>query len=227
MTWFSLIRSTLFHHWRANLAVLMGVVAGTAVVTGALIVGDSVRGSLRGMTLARLGGIDHVLTGARFFREHLADDLARSPEFGQRFRDVAPAIIVTCRIERAERSGAGGTTRAGGVTLVAVDDRFRSLIGGGDTFQSPIDDQVVLSRNLAMQLGVSAGDSVVASVELPADIPRDSLLGERDTIAVDVPLVVREVLPDESGISRFGLRPDQQLPRNAFVSLAALPTPCW
>ena len=50
------------------LAVIVGVIAGTAVIGGALIVGDSVRGSLRQMSLDRLGQIDDVLAGQRFFR---------------------------------------------------------------------------------------------------------------------------------------------------------------
>ena len=40
------LRNLLFH-WRGNLAVFLGVVVGTAVLTGALLVGDSLRGSLR------------------------------------------------------------------------------------------------------------------------------------------------------------------------------------
>ena len=62
----------LRYYWRTNLAVVVGVIAGTAVIGGALVVGDSVRGSLRQMSLDRLGRIDDVLTGPRFFREDLA-----------------------------------------------------------------------------------------------------------------------------------------------------------
>ena len=55
MTRWSLLLSTLRHHWRANLAVGLGVVAATAVITGALVVGDSVQTSLLEMHLDRLG----------------------------------------------------------------------------------------------------------------------------------------------------------------------------
>src|SRR5262249_34023326 len=48
------LRNLLFH-WRGNLAVFLGVVVGTAVLTGALLVGDSLHGSLRDLTLRRLG----------------------------------------------------------------------------------------------------------------------------------------------------------------------------
>ena len=43
----SLPLRSLAYHWRGNLAVMLGVVVGTAVLAGALFVGDSLRGSLR------------------------------------------------------------------------------------------------------------------------------------------------------------------------------------
>ena len=38
---FALIQRSLTHYWRTNLAVLLGVIAATAVIGGALLVGDS------------------------------------------------------------------------------------------------------------------------------------------------------------------------------------------
>ena len=52
MTSFQLIRRSLVHFWRTNLAVILGVAVATAVIGGALIVGDSVRASLRQMFAA-------------------------------------------------------------------------------------------------------------------------------------------------------------------------------
>src|SRR4029079_1975350 len=54
--WQFLLRSLAFH-WRMHLAVALGVAAATAVLTGALLVGDSVRGSLKHLALDRLGEI--------------------------------------------------------------------------------------------------------------------------------------------------------------------------
>jgi putative ABC transport system permease protein len=61
MTFFRLIFRSLRYHWRTNLAVACGVAVGTAVLTGALLVGDSMRGSLRHLTLDRLGRINQAL----------------------------------------------------------------------------------------------------------------------------------------------------------------------
>lgn len=72
---FSAFRYTLqslWHYRRVNLAVLLGVLVATAVLTGALVVGDSVRGSLRRLTVERLGRIDQILLADHYFREDLA-----------------------------------------------------------------------------------------------------------------------------------------------------------
>ena len=52
------ISASLRHYRRIHIAVALGVAVATAVLTGALLVGDSVRGSLRDLTLQRLGNID-------------------------------------------------------------------------------------------------------------------------------------------------------------------------
>lgn len=61
----TLVVRSLKFYWRTNLAVLLGVIAGTAVIAGAFITGDSVRDSLRRMSLERLGRIDFALHGDR------------------------------------------------------------------------------------------------------------------------------------------------------------------
>ncbi|MCB0294884.1 MAG: hypothetical protein KDG51_06515, partial [Calditrichaeota bacterium] len=72
------LKKNLLYYWRINLAVVLGAAIAAAVLTGALLVGDSVRGSLRDMTLERLGDIDYALVSERFFRAALAEDLMQS-----------------------------------------------------------------------------------------------------------------------------------------------------
>src|SRR5262249_22718218 len=110
MTLTRLLLRNLLYHWRGNLAVLLGVVVGTAVLTGALLVGDSLRGSLRDLTLRRLGWVDQALVGSRFFRASLADNLPASR--------AAPLILL--RASAAKPAG-GALNR---VTVLGIDRRF-------------------------------------------------------------------------------------------------------
>src|SRR3569832_294486 len=68
MTFWKLILRSLRFHARTHLGVLLGAIIGSAALIGALIVGDSVKGSLRDRALARLGTVAYGMsTGARFF----------------------------------------------------------------------------------------------------------------------------------------------------------------
>src|ERR1700722_2270942 len=96
------ILDSLRYHRRMNLAVALGVMAGAAVLTGALLVGDSVRGSLRNLALDRLGWVDDALVVDRFFRAELADELVHSPSFPKSFEKVVPAVVLQGSISQPE-----------------------------------------------------------------------------------------------------------------------------
>ena len=227
MTFFRLLLRTIQFHRQSSIAVLLGVMIATAVICGALIVGDSVRESLRLMTLARLGQIDHVLQSPFFFREDLATDLRKQPLF-QDYSEVAPAISLVCGLQHAARPQGGktadngaDTTRAGKVNLFGIDDRFWKLTEHAD-YVPPVENEVVLSHRVAEQLSAQVGDDVSLWLEIPSTVPRESLLGKREAGTLQLTLRVKAVLPEALGLGRLGLRPNQQLPLNAFVSLKTL-----
>ncbi len=213
--WTLLLRTLLFH-WRTNLAVCLGVVAGTAVIGGALIVGDSVRGSLRDMTLARLGPIDIALTGPRFFREDLAAEVLSRAQ--SHLSAATAVILLEASLEKHSADGTTVLTRAGRANLVGMGPVSQEFIGA----ELPSDGEVDLNSRLARELEVKPGDEVTIVVELPSDIPRDALLGKRDDTSIQIPVTVRSVLGEDTHAARFGLRPNQQMPLNAIVFLKNL-----
>ena len=80
MTLWTLALRSLRFHARAHLGVLLGATVGAVVLIGALLVGDSVRGSLRDMAMARLGKVEAAMaTGDRLFRAELATNLKAAP----------------------------------------------------------------------------------------------------------------------------------------------------
>ena len=64
----------LLYYWRTNVAVVLGVATAVAVLAGALLVGESVRGSLRDLVVQRLGRTSRVVLSSGFFREALGSD---------------------------------------------------------------------------------------------------------------------------------------------------------
>ena len=209
---------SLLYYWRTNLAVLLGVIAATAVIGGALIVGDSVRASLRQMTLDRLGKIDFVVSGHRFFREQLAADLAASSNLPADINTIAPALVMRGSLEKYEEDQ---RLRVGQVNVFGTDDRLWSLLEHGDQ-KAPADDEAILNARVAAQLDAAVGDEITLWIELPSAIPRDSLLGEREEQSAEVTLTVAAILEEESKAGRLALMPNQQLPLDLFLSLETL-----
>ncbi|MBN2580068.1 MAG: ABC transporter permease [Pirellulales bacterium] len=204
MSFFHLILASLRHHWRMNLAVSCGTAVGTAVLTGALLVGDSMRGSLRTLVLDRLGRIDDALVANRFFRADLAPG-------------TAPVILLRANLENPESEP---PWRANRVNVIGSDDRFWKL---GDLRPAvlPSAREITLNQPLAEQLHVQPGDAVVLRLPRSGAIPAESALGrKRDTVR-SFRLTVKEILPAR-GLGGFSLRPNQQAPLNAYVPLTWL-----
>src|SRR4051794_8465995 len=100
---FGLLLRNLRHFRAANLAVIAGMAVATAVLTGALMVGDSVRGSLRDLAERRLEFVDHAMMAPRFIDQGFARRLADSAEFKERFASITPGIML--RGSAAQRDG--------------------------------------------------------------------------------------------------------------------------
>jgi putative ABC transport system permease protein len=115
MTLVRLLLRNLFYHWRGNLAVLLGVAVGTAVLTGALLVGDSLRGSLRDQALEQLQGVDSALIAGRFIRQDLAKEI-------QGDQKVSPGIILQGSLQTVSKDGGQELPRrVGHVTVYGLD----------------------------------------------------------------------------------------------------------
>lgn len=217
--------ASLTHYWRTNLAVLLGVVAATAVIAGALVVGDSVRGSLRQMSLDRLGGVDFAMNVGRFFREDLANDIAADETFADENKAIAPAIVVSGSLElknkKDDDSDQEIVSRVSKVNIYGTDDRLWNMIGE-IPIDVPVDGGVVLNQKAADELQAKVGDDITLYLEIPSSIPRDTLFGERDETTEEISLKVTAIAADETSHARFSLLPNQQLPVNAFVSLRTL-----
>ena len=63
--------NTARFHLKGNLAVLMGIVIATASLTGALLVGDSLRGSLADTVKNKLIWVNEAVLAQRFFNEQI------------------------------------------------------------------------------------------------------------------------------------------------------------
>ena len=210
----SLIHRSLTYYWRTNLAVVLGVATAVSVLAGALLVGDSVRSSLRDLFLLRLGNTDYVVSAMGFLREKLATDLRSHDQFHTHFSSTCPLIVLEGVVTHQE-SGRRGS----GVQVYGVDDRFWKF-HGFDT-QGLDDRESLLSASLAQELGSQEGDSLLVRVERPSAIPIETLYGRKEDVGRTIRLSAREVLPART-LGEFSIRPQQGNVRAIFVALKRL-----
>jgi putative ABC transport system permease protein len=226
MVQWQFIRRSLIHHWRINCAVALGVAAATAVLTGALLIGDSMRGSLKDLTLGRLGQIDELLITQHFFREQLVAELQTEPNFKQHYQTATGAILFpqgTLQAAESENQVDAISPVAGNVLVLGVRKEFWRLdLTEREDSIHPLDDQIVLNQTLADELQVNVGDLITLRLPANKQVSADSSLGNKEDRIRSIPrLVVSAIIP-ATGFGRFSLSPSQQSSLNAYVNLSGL-----
>ncbi|HEX5873498.1 MAG TPA: ABC transporter permease, partial [Pyrinomonadaceae bacterium] len=170
-----LIKRSLAYYWQTNIVVVLGVTIAVSVLAGALLIGESVRGSLRDLSSRRLGNTDDVISAPNFFREQLAADLEQRGQFVANGIGVTTPMIALEGVVIHDQS----KRRAGQVKVYGVDERFWKFHGVTGV-EGPQNRGVLLSQSLANELGANAVDSVLLRLEKPSDIPVESLHGRKE-----------------------------------------------
>ncbi len=198
-----------------HLALVLCVIAGSATLTGALLVGDSMRGSLRENAIARLGPYAYAMRSGRYVTKSVSDSVPNS----------VGALILSGSIEQADRQ-----TRANRIQILGVDAEFwqgwpRPRVGK-PSFVNLVSDLadgrgVVLNRSLADEIGTRVGDDVLIRLPRASAVPTESVLGRPDEAAVSARLTVRRIIAT-TGAGGFSLDPSQTAPFNVFLHIDAL-----
>jgi len=190
---------------------MFGVAISTAVLTGALIIGDSVTFSLEQSTFYRLGRTTHVVsTVDRFFRSKLGEELAKKGELV-----VAPAIIM-----EGMAVADGGSERVNKVQIVGINDGFEK-ISETPAFLRLSGDEVIISSNLAGRLQLKKGDSFLVRIKKASLIPLNAPFVSDAETSVSFHAIVKNIV-DQNTMGFFNLKNAQTAPYNLFFSLNKL-----
>jgi len=214
--WTLQIRSATYH-WRMNFSVALGVaVAGTAL-TGALLVGDSMRQSLRDVALDRLGNVDYALVAQRFLTERVASAAAdKAPD------DFTPDRVAGLILQTGGATNTDSGAHAEGVTLLGIREDFWKL---GSTRFDAVSGlpprSAVINQALADELGIEVGGSLLVRLGKPADVSTETLLGRRDDTTTALRLPVHAVIPS-TDLGAFSIRPQQTSALNVYIPLETL-----
>jgi len=99
--------------WLPAAVAVLAIALGAAILTGSILTSDSVTASIRNTAAQRAGHAAYVVSSRTFFREQLADEVARAGGW-----HTCPIIAVD-----------GATPSARWVTVYGVDERFWKFHG--------------------------------------------------------------------------------------------------
>jgi len=203
---------SLFFYRKTHLWVILGTMISTAILVGALVIGDSVRHSLRKIVFDRLGTTEFALSsGDRFFRVRMADDLAES------LNTVVAPLLQTKGIAIAE----GGQRRENGIQVVGVDARFGDIGGAEKIFDRLASGEAIVNHALASRLDIRENDEILLRMEKRDVMPKDAPLSLDSDSSVARRFRVKSIAAD-SVFGKFNLSADQLTPSTVFVSLSYL-----
>jgi len=194
------IREGVRHYKASYLGVLLGAAVGAMVLLGALMAGDSVKGTLKEAAELRSGKVSTIFSaGERFFEEDLASR-----------NNGAAVLYLKGQVNVGKRA-------EGQVQVMGVDEKFwdfapaltKGLFGIGE-------DAMAVSEKLAQSLDLKIGSSLVVRLQKPGLLSRDApLSGEGETVVAIRGTVDWIVGDDQFG--RFSLEGTQIAPSSVFL----------
>lgn len=200
-----ILRSISFYR-KQHLALFAGTLISTAVLTGALIVGDSVRLSLSKLVDVRLGNIRYALmTGERLVRWELAQEL------GKQLNAPTASLLMAQGIASNQEKG----TRANRIQVIGVDNDFWRL--SGIEIDSPQDNEVIINDEVAKALNLAVGDEFLLRVKKLDAIPLNAPFAQDINLSIAIRVRVKSIATDDER-GRFSLKSNQAAPFNVFIS---------
>ena len=206
MSLYKFILKSLWYFRRQHLAVFAGTILSTAVLTGALIIGDSVKYSLRQLVESRLGNTEFaLLTGDRFVRAELAKDISNSANVSTASILMVKGIAINNEKE----------TRINSANILGVENSFWQL----SNIEMPElkDDEAIISTSVADKLNLNKNDEFLLRVENADIIPLNAPFVSQENNSVALRLTVKAIAGNEE-MGRFSFKSNQATPSNIFIS---------
>ncbi len=212
MTLLTLILRSISYYWKSHLMIILGAAISTMVITGTLIVGDSVRFSLEKTTELRIGKTAYSFSGNdRFFRSQLASDIREQLNI-----DIAPLLQI-----KGIASAQGGKFKLNNIQVLGIDAHFATLIPGGNTFNPPANNEAYISQNLSQRLQLKIGDSFLLRIEKVSQVPKNAPFVSNEDNYISLRLKVGDILNSDR-LGRFNLNISQTAPFNIFLPISFL-----
>ena len=212
MTRLQFIIKSFLHYLKANLLVALGVAVSTMVLTGSLIIGDSVRHSLTQATFYRLGETTHLISvRERYFRQEMAAEMeAQDPQL-----KAAPVLLL-----EGVAVADGGQQRVNKVQVIGVDEDF-AKVSDSEVYGQLQQNEIAISENLAQRLQVKENDNLLVRIKKASLIPMNAPFISAEETSVSVRATIKKIVSKDE-LGRFNLKNSQTAPYNIFISIDRL-----
>lgn len=200
-----IIRSIVYYR-RQHLGLFLGMTITATVLTGALIIGDSIQFSLEKMVENRLGKTTVVVSGgSRFVDTGLAAKLANKIQV-----PVSPVLML-----RGIAVNPSSGERLNQAFVLGIDSTFNGIA------EVPLpglsDDEAIINTALSERLGLKTGDNMILRVQSASVIPVNAPFSREPVPTVAIRLTVKAIAgADQAGM--FNLANSQSAAYNVFVS---------
>src|SRR5664279_4056076 len=194
------IFKSIWHFRKQQLAIIAGTAVSTAVLIGALVIGDSVRYSLEQIVDARLGNVKYVISGgSRFVSAELAGGLSKST--GENTAALLQLRGLAVNPETEERLNK--------INVIGIDSNFYKF--SQNPFPVPLPGEAIISESTAKKLNLKKDDQFILRLEDASLIPVNSPFSRPAETSKALRLKVCRIAGD-ANLGRFSLQNNQSLP---------------
>lgn len=212
MTFVQILKRDLLFYRRPNLTMILLAAVCCAILTGAKLVGDSVRHTLRQIAEMRLGQRTRfaMSTGDHFFRQSLSDEIAGNTETNVGF---VPVLAVKGILETPD-----GSIRVNNLNVYGVKSPFWQFAGPiGQTFSSRPVRGVNISESVKARLNGTEGEFLLR-IQQSTVLSQDLIFSTEGGDSQAWEIKIADVIPDEA-MGRFDIQASQEPPLNVFVPI--------
>ena len=210
MNLFKLLLRNLRYYRKEHVMLLAGMILSTAILTSALIIGDSVKFSLNDIVVKRLGSTRQIIqTNERFFPASFSKKLGN--EIHAR---TAPVLLL-----RGMSTSESGESRVPNVQVCGVDSNFWKI--GGCSMPELKENEVIINNKLAEKLNLKIGTEFSIRVEKVSFITGNAPFVPDENNSVALRMTVKAIA-NEKTFGNFNLQTSQITPYSIFFSLPRL-----
>ena len=206
MTFIKYILKSLKYYRKQHFAVFLGTLLSTAILTGALVVGDSVKYTLKNILAQRLGDVSYaMLTGERFVRAELSENIADELDTKTASVLMLPGIAINTT----------NKNRINTVQALGIDNKFWEL--SNKLMPELSAGEAIISDNIAKKLNLKINDEFLLRVQNAEIVPANAPFVNDNQASTALRLTIKAIA-DENNLAKFSLRNNQSAPFNVFIS---------